>query len=94
MHYLRWSSSPQRIPTNQRSTRPSGNFEIQLNAAHVGSHNIWTIVYDLYMTHGDKKLGLDGGDDEIRRAQDEINSERVEEYTFPSICSLELDSPV
>ena len=47
------------------------------------------------MTHGDIKLDQDYGDDEIRRAQNEINSERVEEYNaFPSICSLELDSPV
>ena len=46
------------------------------------------------MTHGDFKLGLDYGDDEKRRAQNEICSERVEEYAFPSICSLELNSPV
>jgi hypothetical protein len=52
----------------------------------------------LYMTHwhGDKNLKLDlyYGDDEIRRAQNEINSERVDEYAFPSIFSLELESPV
>ena len=46
------------------------------------------------MTHGDKKLDLDYQDDEIRRAQNETKSERIEEYAFPSICSLELDSPV
>jgi hypothetical protein len=70
-------------------------FENQLNAAHsIGSHDIRTIMYDLYMTHGDIKLDLDYGEDEIRRAQNEIKSERVDEYVFPSICSLELDSPV
>lgn len=53
------------------------------------------IIYELYMTHGDIKLDQDYGDDEIRRAQNKINSERVEEYyASPSICSLELDSPV
>jgi hypothetical protein len=46
------------------------------------------------MTHGDKKLDLYYGDDEIRRAQNEINSECVDEYAFPSIFSLELESPV
>ena len=46
------------------------------------------------MTHCDQKLDLDYGDDEIRRAQNKASSERVEEYAFPSICSLELDSPV
>ena len=71
-------------------------FENQLNAAHMESqwHDIWTTMYDLYMTHVDIKLDLDYEDDEIHRAQNEINSERVEEYAFPSICSLELDSPV
>jgi hypothetical protein len=49
---------------------------------------------DLYMTHGNKKLDSNYIDDEICRAQNEINSERVEEYAFPSFCSLELDSPV
>jgi len=43
---------------------------------------------------GDKKLGLDYDDDEIHRAQNKNSIERVEEYTVPSICSLELDSPV
>ena len=52
------------------------------------------MMYDLCMTHGDKKLDLDYGDNEIRRAQNEIKSDRVEEYAFPSICSLDLDSPV
>ena len=46
------------------------------------------------MTHGDIKLDLDYEDDEIRRAQNEIKSERVEEYPFPSISSFELDAPV
>jgi hypothetical protein len=46
------------------------------------------------MTHGDFKLDRDYCEDEIRRAQNEIKSERVEEYAFPSICSLDLDSPV
>jgi hypothetical protein len=46
------------------------------------------------MTHGNKKLDLDCANDEIRRAQNENSSECVEEYAFPSICSLELDSPV
>ena len=47
------------------------------------------------MTHGDIKLDYGYGNDEIRRAQNEINSERVEEYyASPSICPLELDSPV
>jgi len=41
-----------------------------------------------------KKLVLDYGDDEIRRAQNKLDSERVEEYAFPSICSPELDSPI
>lgn len=40
------------------------------------------------------KLDLDYEDDKIRRAQNEIKTERVEEYAFPSICSLQLDSPV
>jgi hypothetical protein len=48
----------------------------------------------MYMTHSDKKLDIDNADDEKRRAQYEISSDRVEEYAFPSICSLELDSPV
>ena len=42
-------------------------------------------MYDLHMTHGDIKLDLDYEDDEIRRAQNEINIERVEECAFPSI---------
>ena len=47
------------------------------------------------MTHGDIKLDQHYGDDEISRAQNEINSERVEKhYAPPSIYSLELDSPV
>ena len=45
------------------------------------------------MTHGDVKLDADNGYDEKHRAQNEINSDCVEEYAFP-ICSLELDSPV
>jgi hypothetical protein len=48
----------------------------------------------MYMTHVDKKLDKDNVDDEIHCAQYEISSDRVEEYAFPSICSLELDSPV
>ena len=61
-------------------------FENQLSASHIGSHDIWTIMYGLYMmTHGDIKLDLDDEDDEIRRAQNEINIERVEECAFPSI---------
>jgi len=40
------------------------------------------------------KLDLNYGEDEIYRAQNEIESECVEEYAFPSISSLELDSPV
>ena len=46
------------------------------------------------MTHGDIRLSLDYGEDEKRRAQNEINSDRVEEYAFQSICSLEFDLPV
>ena len=46
------------------------------------------------MTHGDFELDLDYEDDEVRRAQDEINIERVEEYAFPSISFLKLESPV
>ena len=46
------------------------------------------------MTHGDKKLDLYYGEDEIRRAQNETGSECVEEYPFPFICSLELDSQI
>ena len=46
------------------------------------------------MTHVDKKLNKNYGDDEIDRAENEISAECVEEYTSPSICSLELDSPV
>jgi hypothetical protein len=46
------------------------------------------------MTHGNFKLVLDYGDDEVRRAQNKTGSEWVEDYAFPSICSLELDSPV
>ena len=46
------------------------------------------------MTHGDVKLDIDNGYDEKHRTQNEISSDRVEEYAFPSICSLELDSPV
>ena len=46
------------------------------------------------MTHGDVELDLDYEDDEVRRAQNEIKSECVEEYAFPSICFLKLESPV
>ena len=46
------------------------------------------------MTHCDQKLDLDYVDDEIRRAQNKTCCERVEEYAFPLICSLDLDSPV
>ena len=35
------------------------------------------------MTHGDKKLDSDNGDDEKHRAQNEISSDRVEDYAFP-----------
>ena len=52
------------------------------------------IIYDLYMTHGDAELDFDCGVDEVHRAQNEIKSERVRRKAFPSICSLELDSPV
>lgn len=53
------------------------------------------IIVCLYMTHGDIKLNQHYGDDDIRRAQNEINNERKEEkYASPSIYSLELDSPV
>ena len=48
-------------------------------------------------THSDIKLYQHYSDDEIRRAQNEINNKRVEEcYASPSICSLglELYSPV
>ena len=43
------------------------------------------------MTHSDKKLALNYGDDEIRRAQNKTSNERVVEYAFPSTCFLELD---
>ena len=33
-------------------------------------------MYDLYMTHGDIKLDLDYGNDEVCRALNEVNSER------------------
>ena len=56
------------------------------------NNNVTTCI--CIMTHGDIELDLDYGDDEIRRAQNEIKSERVDEYAFPSICSLDLDSPV
>lgn len=47
------------------------------------------------MTHNDFKLDLDCAVDEIRRAQNEISNERVEEYAIPaSICSLDLDLTV
>jgi hypothetical protein len=46
------------------------------------------------MTHGDIKLGFDYGEDEKRSAQNEINSDRVEEYAFQLICSLDFDSPI
>ena len=46
------------------------------------------------MTHGYSKLDLDYGGDKVRRGQNEINRERIEEYASPSICSLELDPPV
>ena len=48
-------------------------------------------MYDLYVTHGDLKLAFNYEDDEIRRAQNKTSSERIEEYAFPSTCSLELD---
>jgi hypothetical protein len=68
--------------------------ENQLNAVHIGSHEI-NNIYGLYMTHNDSKHHLDCEDDEIRRAQNENSNERIGEYAFPaSICSLELDSPV
>ena len=51
-------------------------------------------IYDLNITHGDEKLDLDYADDEICRAQNENQSERVYEYTSPAICFLELYSPV
>ena len=79
---------------NIRSARTSagGNSNISWTPLH--DIRVWTVIYDLYMTHGDVKLDQDYGDDEICRAQNEISSERVEEYAFPAICSLELDSPV
>ena len=46
------------------------------------------------MTHGDIKLDLDCCVDEKKRAQNEVNNERVMGKSFPSICSLELDSTV
>ena len=60
-------------------------FANQLNTVYTGSHDI---------THADIKLDLDYRDDEVHRAQNEINSERIEEYASPTICFLELDSPV
>jgi hypothetical protein len=68
-------------------------FENEQNAPYIGSHDSWTIIYDLKMTHGDQKLDLEYEDDEKRRAQNKTSSERVEEYAFVS-CSLELNSPV
>ena len=53
-------------------------FENQRNAPHTESHDNWTIIYDLKITHGDQKLGLEYVDDEIRRAQNKTSSERVE----------------
>ena len=72
----------------------SWEFEYQLNAAHIGSLDIWTIIYTTCMTHGDKKLDLEYGDGDIHGAQNESSSECVEEYAFPSFFSLELDSPL
>ena len=40
-------------------------------------------MYDLHMTHSDRKLDQDYGDDEIRCAQNEINGECVDKYAFP-----------
>ena len=64
-------------------------FENQLNAGKSGREN-----NNISWTHRDKELDLDYVNDEIRRAENEVGSERIEEYTFPSICSPELDSPV
>ena len=46
------------------------------------------------MTHSERKVDLNYVDDKIHRAQNKTSSERVEEYAFPYISSLELDSPV
>ena len=46
------------------------------------------------MIHSDIKLVLDYGENEMRRAQNKINSDRVKEYAFQSIRSLDLDLPV
>ena len=71
---------------NHRSERLSVNSKISWTTIILGA---------VTLSHGDIKLYEHYGDDEICRAQNEINSERVEEqYASPSICSLELDSPV
>ena len=46
------------------------------------------------MTYSDQKLYFEYGDDEKCRAQNKTSSDRVEEYAFRSICSLELDLAV
>lgn len=48
----------------------------------------------LYLTYYDVKPELDCTKDAIHRAQNKINSERVEEYGFVWIWSLELDPQV
>ena len=75
-----------RVESNESMcSTASWEFENQLpvNAAHI-----------YYMIHSDIKLVLDYGENEMRRAQNEINSDRVEEYAFQSIRSLDLDLPV
>ena len=74
--------------------------ENQLDDNHTGIgshdvHDIRTTAFGLYMTHVGIKLYQHYGDDEVCRAQKKINSEREEEcYASPSICFLQLDSPV
>ena len=55
----------------------SWKFENQPNDIHniIGRHDILNDLYD--MTHGDRNLNLACVDDEIHRAQNEINGECV-----------------
>ena len=73
--------------SNWKSTIIS-NWEFQVSRSYVWS------LYTLYMTHGNGKLEDDCDEDEIYSAQNEISGERIGEHAFPSICFLELGSPV
>ena len=83
------------VDSNESSFNKSiWKFENQLNVTYIGSHDTWTVMYDLYITHSDIKLILDDEDDQKCRAQNKTSSDRVWEYAFPLTCSLELDLQV